>query len=96
MDRRPHSKIPSIFDHTVRNPSTIESIYQQLLILFLRHFHVPPGLPCQPRGILTPEAGGTILVRDIQVLLSLRLDKPHLPLRGQDHEVRVGVQPTFP
>ncbi len=27
MDRRPNSKIPSIFDHRVRNPSTIESNY---------------------------------------------------------------------
>jgi hypothetical protein len=29
---RPHSKIPSIFDHRVRNPSTIESYYQHPLI----------------------------------------------------------------
>jgi hypothetical protein len=26
---RPNSKIPSIFDHRVRNPSIIESYYQQ-------------------------------------------------------------------
>jgi hypothetical protein len=37
----PYSKIPSIFDHTVRNSSTIESYYQQRLWLVMMRLEKP-------------------------------------------------------